>query len=59
MLQADKSETPTIKLYDFLIISPFAWVISQSALHGNLLWLGISYCFFLQYAYMRREYYDG
>lgn len=56
MLQADK-QTPAVKFYDLLIISPFAWVISQSALSGNIIFLALTYGIFLQYAYKRREYY--
>jgi len=58
MLQTNERET-SIKFYDFIIISPFAWIISQSVLHGNPFWLLIGYVFFLQYAYKRREYVNG
>jgi len=58
MLQTDEREN-TIKFYDFIIISPFAWIISQSALHGNYMWIVVAYIFFLQYAYKRRELIDG
>jgi len=54
MLQAD--QTPKLKLYDLLVIIPFAWVISQSILTGSWMWLIVAYAFFLNYAYGRREY---
>ena len=56
MLQADQ-KTPTVKLYDLMIISPFAWVISQSLITGNILFMLLAYSLFMTYAYKRREYY--
>jgi len=54
MLQADK--TPKLKIYDLLVISPFAYVISQSIISGNWVWVFVAYAFFINYAYGRREY---
>ena len=53
MLQADK--TPRIKVFDLLVICPFAWVISQAGINGSILWVAIAYIFFVNYAFMRRD----
>ena len=55
MLQANKRETRAIKIYDLAIITPFAWIMSQSILTGSIFWFLISYACFVNYAMMRRE----
>lgn len=59
MLQADQHQAPEIKLYDYMIISPFAWVISQSLITGNILFMILAYSLFMTYAHKRREEYGG
>lgn len=53
MLQA--SETPVIKPYDWFIITPAAWLMSQSILSGQVFWFLLGYFFFINYAIWRRE----
>jgi len=55
MLQTSNKTEKSVKLFDLLIICPFAWVISQAGLNGNLLWVAIGYVLFAQYAFIRRE----
>jgi hypothetical protein len=45
-----------IKWFDWLIISPMAWVISQSVVQGDWFWMIITYMCFLRYAHGRKEY---
>jgi hypothetical protein len=52
MLQADKT---TIKWFDYFILMPFAYIISQSIIYGNWWWIIIAYAFFINYAHSRRE----
>jgi hypothetical protein len=43
-----------LKWYDHVIISMFAWVISQGILY-NLFWAILGWFFFVQYMYQRRD----
>jgi hypothetical protein len=43
---------------DYLVISPFAWVMSQSIIHMDVFWLFVAWWMFNLYAYKRRSWAD-
>ena len=46
--------TDSLVLGDYLLVGMFAWIIAQSLMVGDFLWLGISIALFNAYTNKRR-----
>ena len=46
--------TDSLVFGDYILVGMFAWIIAQSLIVGDLLWLGISIALFNMYTTKRR-----